>query len=110
MRNNHLGPTASFSHLPFTKDTIYDSNKAIIRILGLHIERLRHEKGLSYETVGKRTGCSDTTVYRICKGTMEFCGISLLSKLALSFGYTLEDLLLAPIADKNAFGVSSKKH
>lgn len=106
MRNYHIPTSGSRSPLPFSESVVHASNKAIIRLIGLHIERLKQENGLSYETVGIRTGCAGSTVYNICKGKANFCGISLLSKLALSFGYTLEELLSCPVVPgNNSFGV-----
>ena len=82
---------------------------AIISLIGNHIKRLKDEKGLSYPFIAKRAGCSCTFAYNICNGKTKFCGISILSKLALSFGYTLEDLLLMPaVPVSNAFGVTKK--
>jgi len=104
MSNNHYTPISYRNKDSFTNINIIHSNKAIIAVVGAYILRYKNEKGLSYEKIGLKAGCSDTMVFMLCKGRVNYCSLSVLSAVALACGTTLLDMLRPD--NSNPFGAT----
>lgn len=62
------------------------------RMLGNYIEQLATHKGLSTSDLGIILGCSENQVYAFFKGRA-YASFAQISKLANTFGVTVEELL-----------------
>ena len=73
------------------------SNHAIIAHVGAFVGYYKRLYGLSDTKIGLRAGCSHVAIIKLRQGVMPYCGISFLSKVALSFGFNLLDWLRSPV-------------
>ncbi len=65
-----------------THTDIYALNKEVLKVIALNMEQYRKETGLSYTKLSKVVGCSQMTLFKIGKGQLDYCSLSLLSCIA----------------------------
>lgn len=95
--NNYCPAGSSFFKSNLT--TIISANKDVIGVVGQQMLRLKLERGLTYPQIAAKVGCCDMTLWKIVKGRLDYCSITLLSAIACSFGYSLLEWLREPVPD-----------
>ncbi|MEK6616163.1 MAG: helix-turn-helix transcriptional regulator [Bacteroidota bacterium] len=68
-------------------------NKEILSVVGHLIEYHKQLEGISDYTIADKAGCSRSMIYQLRKGTVKYCGISTITKIAASFNCNLLDWL-----------------
>ena len=86
-----------YDHHNPTYNDIYASNRAVIALVGRFIECYMKENGLSYRAMAKRVKCAHMTIYAINKSRMNYCSLTLLSRVAVACGCSLLEWLRAPV-------------
>ena len=89
MSNNPQHILLRGSRIPF--NVINLSNKGVLQPFGEHLRQYKEKKGLSYKDMSELTGYSGTMIFKLIKGQVDYCGISTLSRIALSCGSTLAE-------------------
>lgn len=78
---------------PNLLDNVSKQNHAIITIVGSHITRLKALNGYSDRYIASLAGCGNVTILAIRHGSIKYCGITLLTKIAAAMGENLLDWL-----------------
>jgi len=94
-RNNN--PLCHSRIPPHLVAEVTKSNHAIIAHVGAFVGYYKRLYGLSDTKIGLRAGCSHVAIIHLRQGKLPHCGISFLSKVALSFGCNLLDWLRSPV-------------
>lgn len=74
-------------------DDINRSNQSFLIPFGLNTDYYMRLNGLTDRTLAKRVGCAHSMIFELRKGNVKYCGISLLSRIAIALGFTLGDWL-----------------
>lgn len=91
-------PRSLYSSIPSNLlQEVNEQNHAIISLVGAHLLRLRASHGYSDRYIASRAGCSHVTIWHIRRGTLKYCGISLLTKICAALGCDLLDWLRSPV-------------
>lgn len=79
---------------------------AILKPFGAITDHYMRLNGWNDKRLAKAVGCSATMIYKLKKGNAEYCGISLISRVAIALGFSLEDWLKVekPKSREGAFG------
>ncbi|MBI4946447.1 MAG: helix-turn-helix domain-containing protein [Bacteroidetes bacterium] len=68
-------------------------NRELLTVVGSIIEYYKKSEGISDYTIASRAGCSRSMIYQLRKGTVGYCGISTITKIAASFNCNLLEWL-----------------
>ena len=83
---------------------IIKENRRLLAKLSPLIVHYRHLKGISRSTLASKVGCSVSMIRQLELNLLDYCGLSILSTVALYFDCSLLDWLQQPQAkDVNPF-------
>lgn len=75
------------------------ANGAILNHVAKFVNHYKRVNGLTDKDIAFRVGCCEDTISSLRIGRLRYCGISLLSTIAHSFGCSLFDWLQSPPPD-----------
>lgn len=76
-----------------TNPVVNGSNMTVLSHFGAIMWHYMNVRGLSDAKVANGVGCGTSTIFKLRHGHLEYCGISLLSRICLYFGFVLSDWL-----------------
>ena len=99
MSDNHLTETVKSLTNKVLDKNITASNLRALYPFSIRLATYRRSKGYSYEYLASEIGCAKSTIFVLEHNTLEYCGISILSRIAVYFGCELTDWL-SPVKEK----------
>ena len=85
---------------------IIKENRRLLAKLSPLIVHYRNLKGISRSTLASKVGCSVSMIRQLELNLLDYCGLSILSKVALYFDCSLLDWLQQPQATPQAKDVN----